>query len=212
MYEIYTDGATSNNGYTNAVGGWAYIILKDGKIIQKESGQEKDPIFATNQRMELTAALKACEKIEEMDGFATVKLYSDSAYLINCFKQNWWKGWQANGWKNSKKQPVANQDLWEKMIHFFMKAPGYDFVKVRGHSNNILNNIVDAMAVEAKMGVIEHDVYVDNGKTWINVETLVFDNNIHIPIDAKVKTRTEKIKDDFKKISRSFDNGKSSNF
>lgn len=153
MYEIYTDGATSGNGRVDAPGGWAYIVLKDGEIIKADSGGERG---TTNQRMELTAALKACEEIEKIDSFATVKLYSDSAYLINCFKQNWWKSWRVNGWCNSKKEPVANQDLWEKLIYFFIKAPGYDFIKVRGHAGNetnhgYWNNIVDKMAVAAKM-------------------------------------------------------------
>ena len=92
MYEIYTDGATSGNGKANAPGGWAYVILKDGRLVSQNSGAE---VGTTNQRMELTAALRACEEIEAMDGFATVRLYSDSAYLINCFKQNWWKAWRA---------------------------------------------------------------------------------------------------------------------
>lgn len=150
-YEIYTDGATSGNGKANAPGGWAYVILRDGHLISQNSGAE---VGTTNQRMELTAALRACEEIDAMDGFATVKLYSDSAYLINCFKQNWWKNWRANGWKNSKKEPVANQDLWERLIYFFMKTPGYDFIKIRGHAGHEYNELVDRLAVRAKESVM----------------------------------------------------------
>jgi ribonuclease HI len=148
MYEIFCDGATSGNGKADAPGGWAYVILKDGRLVSQNSGGEKG---TTNQRMELTAALKACEEIEAMDGFATVKLYSDSAYLINCYKQNWWKNWRANGWRNSKKEPVANQDLWEKLIRYFMMTPSYDFIKVKGHAGNKYNEMVDKLAVAAKM-------------------------------------------------------------
>ena len=151
MYEIFCDGATSGNGKADAPGGWAYVILKDGRLVSQNSGGEKG---TTNQRMELTAALMACKEIDAMDGFATVKLYSDSAYLINCFKQNWWKAWRANGWKNSKKEPVANQDLWEKLIYFFMKTPGYDFIKVKGHAGNQYNEMVDGLAVRAKESVM----------------------------------------------------------
>ena len=151
MYEIYTDGATSGNGKANAPGGWAYVILKNGRLVSQNSGAE---VGTTNQRMELTAALRACEEIDAMDGFATVRLYSDSAYLINCFKQSWWKSWRANGWKNSKKEPVANQDLWERLIYFFMKAPGYDFIKVKGHAGNQYNEMVDTLAVRAKESVM----------------------------------------------------------
>ena len=151
MYEIYTDGAVSGNGKADAPGGWAYVIIKDGSMIAYDSGGE---LGTTNQRMELTAALKACQAVEAMDPFATVKLYSDSAYFVRCFKENWWKNWRANGWKNSKKEPVANQDLWDKLIFFFMKAPGYDFIKVRGHQGIHWNEVVDKMAVRAKESVM----------------------------------------------------------
>ena len=147
MYEVYTDGAVSGNGKADAPGGWAYVIIKDGSMIAYDSGGE---LGTTNQRMELTAALKACQAVEAMDPFATVKLHSDSAYFVRCFKENWWKNWRANGWKNSKKEPVANQDLWEGIIPFFMKAPGYDFIKVRGHQGVEWNEVVDKMAVRAK--------------------------------------------------------------
>lgn len=126
-------------------------------MIAQDSGGERG---TTNQRMELTAALKACQEVERMDAFARVKLYSDSAYLVNCWKQNWWRAWLANGWKNSKKQPVANDDLWMGLIPFFQKVPnGYDFVKVKGHAGNetthgYWNEIVDKMAVRAKESVM----------------------------------------------------------
>ena len=152
MYELYTDGATSNNGYANAFGVWAYVIIKDVQIVYNESGQETSHELATNQRMEMTAILRGCQKIEELNAFANVKVYSDSAYCMNCFKQNWWRAWVKNGWKNSKKQPVANQDLWEQIIPYFEKYPTYDFVKVKGHSNNLMNILVDSLAVEAKRG------------------------------------------------------------
>ena len=113
IYEVYTDGATTGNGKANAPGGWAYVILKDGVMIAQDSGGE---VGTTNQRMELTAALNACREVEKMDAFARVKIYSDSAYLVNCWKQHWWRAWQTNGWKNSKKEPVANPDLWMELI------------------------------------------------------------------------------------------------
>ena len=151
MYEIYCDGAVSGNGKANAPGGWAYVILKDGRLISQNSGGE---VGTTNQRMELKAMLFACEELDAMDSFATVKVYSDSAYCVRCFKENWWKGWRANGWKNSKKEPVANQDLWERLITYFMKAPGYDFIKVKGHQGVLWNEEVDKMAVRAKESVM----------------------------------------------------------
>lgn len=155
IYEIYTDGAVSGNGRSNAPGGWAYVIIKDGHVIVADSGAE---VGTTNQRMELTAALKACQAIEMLDPFATVKLYSDSAYFIRCFTENWWRAWELNGWRNSKKDPVANQDLWKGLIHFFHKAPAYSFIKVKGHAGNetahgYWNDYVDKLAVAAKASI-----------------------------------------------------------
>lgn len=100
--------------------------------------------------MELKACIEACNTLSVIDPFAQkVNLYSDSAYLVNCFKQNWWKSWEVNGWKNSKKEPVANQDLWKKIIPYFQMTPAYDFIKVKGHANNKYNCLVDEMAVNA---------------------------------------------------------------
>ena len=79
---IYTDGATSNNGYKNAVGGWAYVIINEsGNIMAQDSGQINE---ATNNICELTAIIKACEAVEKIiDQDEKVIVYSDSAYAIN---------------------------------------------------------------------------------------------------------------------------------
>lgn len=147
-YEIYTDGACRGNGKGNAIGGWGYIILRNNEVIHKANGGEAN---TTNQRMELTAAIMACEKLMEIDPFAIVKLYSDSAYMINCKKQNWYKSWERNGWKNSKKQPVANPDLWKRLIGYFDNESQFEFIKVKGHAGRTeqekWNELVDKLAV-----------------------------------------------------------------
>lgn len=147
-YAIYTDGAVSGNGKANARGGWAYLILhkETGSMIHCASGGE---LNTTNQRMELMACIKACQAAEQFDSNGKVEIYSDSAYLINCDKAFWWKAWERNGWKNAKKQPVANQDLWEQLIPFF-KNERFTFIKVKGHAGNRYNEQVDEMAVRAR--------------------------------------------------------------
>lgn len=147
--DIYTDGAVSKNGQENAPGGWAFIAIKDGVIIHQES-QHADN--TTNQRMELLAAIKATEflsKTIEIVGFNEVNIYSDSAYLIRCKQDQWYNNWRANGWINSKKQPVANRDLWEQLIPYF-DNPNINWIKVKGHQDNAYNNLVDSLAVAAK--------------------------------------------------------------
>ena len=146
-FEIYCDGSTRGNGQENAVGAWAWLAHENGKIFCKDCKAEKN---TTNQRMELTAAAEALKKIyiEYVTPFDKVIVYTDSAYLYNCYTQKWYKNWQANGWKNAKKQPVANRDLWERLIKYF-EYPEVEFVKVKGHAGDFYNEIVDSMAQSA---------------------------------------------------------------
>lgn len=152
MFEIYCDGACSNNGSKDATGGWAFVVVQNGKIIHHSKGAEKN---TTNQRMELIACINACDwLVENFPLVGEVKVNSDSAYLCNCYSQNWWRNWEVNGWHNSKKEPVANTDLWKRLIPFF-EMPNYTFLKVKGHAGNTTesaywNDVVDKMAVEAR--------------------------------------------------------------
>ena len=152
MIKIYTDGATSGNGKADAIGGWAYIVLNDNnEIISQNSGYITK---ATNNICELTAILMGCEAVK--DTTEAVTIYSDSAYCINCYQDQWYLKWQKNGWLNSKKQPVANRELWEKLIHYFDDSR-FSFKKVKGHSGNATeaaywNELVDKMAVSARQG------------------------------------------------------------
>lgn len=150
---IYTDGATSNNGYEGAEGGWAFVILNDDDTIcLEDSGYIKN---ATNNICEMTAIMRACMVATMLNEEEHYTIYSDSAYCINCYKQKWYKKWQQNGWLNSKKQPVANRELWEQLIPFFEDS-NFEFRKVEGHSTNsksqnaYWNNYVDKLAVKAK--------------------------------------------------------------
>lgn len=144
--KIYTDGATSRNGQENAPGGWAFIIVdRHGNVIDEGSGHVDN---ATNNICELLAVINACQAYLALeDGIVTV--YSDSAYIVNCYKQKWYEVWQQNGWRNSKKEPVKNKELWEQLIPYFENFL-FSFEKVKGHAGNYFNEKVDAMAVEAK--------------------------------------------------------------
>ena len=146
-FEIYCDGSTKGNGTANSVGAWAWLVLKGVDILDKDCKAERN---TTNQRMELTAAAEALERVVDKYAvpFDQVKVYTDSAYLYNCYTQKWYNSWQANGWKNSKKQPVANRDLWERLIPFFEKAE-VEFMKVKGHAGVEYNEVVDTLAQSA---------------------------------------------------------------
>jgi ribonuclease HI len=140
-FVVYTDGACQGNP---GPGGWAWAEAPDGVVYG--SGGEKP---STNQRMELTAVLEALRAHPEGE----IEIVSDSTYVVNCFKDSWWKGWLARGWKNSQKQPVANRDLWEPLIDLYQaRRPQPRFRWVKGHSGEPMNERVDQLAVAAANG------------------------------------------------------------
>lgn len=141
--EVYTDGATSANGTSKARGGWAYMFVdKDGTVYSSYGGE----VGTTNNRMELLAAIRGIEAARALYGeHIRIHVISDSAYLINCYNEGWYKNWRMNGWVNSSKKPVANKDLWERLIPYF---DDFDilFIKCAGHSGNDNNDFVDKLA------------------------------------------------------------------
>ena len=132
---MYTDGACLGNP---GPGGWAWAV-PGGRFA---SGADA---LTTNQRMEVKAALEA---VKALDG--PLEVVSDSTYVVNCFRDRWWEGWIARGWRNKAKQPVANRDLWEPLVAAVQADPErVRFRWVKGHSDDPVNDLVDRLAVEA---------------------------------------------------------------
>ncbi len=132
---IYTDGACSGNP---GPGGWGCVLMSGDR--QKQlSGAAGE---TTNQRMELTAAVQALSALKVP---CRVRLYSDSAYLINAFRQHWLDNWQKNGWLTSKKQPVENRDLWQELLRL-SAIHQIEWLKVKGHAGVEQNEVCDSLA------------------------------------------------------------------
>lgn len=135
---IYTDGACSGNP---GPGGWGAILMYQDA--QKEmSGGSKD---TTNNIMEVTAVIEALKSLKVP---CEVDLYSDSAYVVNCFKQGWIYNWIKNNWVNSSKEPVKNKELWQE-LYGLTKIHKVNFIKVKGHADNKYNNRCDELARNA---------------------------------------------------------------
>ena len=134
-YKIYTDGACSGNP---GPGGWAAIILIDDEIKDEISGSEKN---TTNNKMELTAAIKGFETLNEP---CDVIVKTDSTYVINGITQ-WIHNWKKKGWVNSAKKPVANKDLWEKLENL-ISSHQVKWEWVKGHIGDIENERADELA------------------------------------------------------------------
>ncbi|WP_181782174.1 ribonuclease H family protein [Pseudonocardia pini] len=131
--EVWTDGACSGNP---GPGGWAWAT-RDGR--QAAGGEAP----TTNQRMEIRAALEA---VRALDGPLVV--VSDSTYVVNCFRDGWWKGWIARGWVTSARKPVVSRDLWEPLVELVERRGDVSFRWVKGHSGDEMNDLVDRLAVE----------------------------------------------------------------
>ncbi len=135
---LYTDGACSGNP---GPGGWGALLIWNQK--EKEiSGGENE---TTNNRMEMKAVIEGLKKLNRP---CRVKVHSDSAYIINAFTKGWIESWKKRGWKKSNKKPVENIDLWKELIEQADKHK-VEWIKVKGHSDDELNNRVDRLAVEA---------------------------------------------------------------
>ena len=135
---IYTDGACSGNP---GPGGWGAIVIGEGREVELSGGFPS----TTNQRMELTGPI---EGLRSLPGRRVVGIYSDSAYVVNCFRDKWYTRWRQNGWRNSQKKPVENRDLWEALL---AEVERHDVTwhKVAGHSGHELNDRADALARSA---------------------------------------------------------------
>ncbi len=141
---IYTDGACQGNP---GPGGWAWAVSPSGT--PSGSGGEAQ---TTNQRMEIFAVIDALGAhsalADDHGGPMPIEVVSDSTYVVHCFRDGWWAKWERNGWKNSKREPVANADLWKPLIEL-VKAGDVTFRWVKGHSGDPMNDLVDQLAVAA---------------------------------------------------------------
>ncbi len=137
MIDIYTDGACSGNP---GPGGWGVLII-DGQARRELYGGEAE---TTNNRMELTAAIRA---LEETAG--AVRLHTDSQYVKNGIN-DWIRTWKRNGWKTSARKPVKNQDLW-RALDAAIDGRRIDWRWVKGHAGDPGNERADELA---RMGAV----------------------------------------------------------
>lgn len=143
---VYTDGACSGNP---GVGGWGAILMYGGKKKEISGGEDS----TTNNRMELTAVIRALEALKKP---CRVNIYTDSTYVADAFLQNRLENWKANGWRTSAKTEVKNMDLWEELLRLTEKHECV-FHKVKGHADNPHNNRSDELAVSEWKKRIKND-------------------------------------------------------
>jgi len=153
--DFYTDGSCST---AIKRGGWGCITVKynpnDVENVECLYGCASD---TTNNRMELQGFLTALTIIQDIannfkkeDNY-TINIYSDSAYIVNCFKDKWYKKWLVNGWKSANRVAIKNKELWKPIIIAYNKIIKNENIvleikKVKGHGTNKYNNLADTYA------------------------------------------------------------------
>jgi len=135
---IYSDGACSGNP---GPGGYGTVLLCGDQRQELSEGYRR----TTNNRMELLGAIVGLEALGEP---CAVELWSDSTYVVHAMTKGWIEGWQRRGWKNAKKEPVKNQDLWRRLLAA-VDGHDIDWRWVRGHTGDVHNERCDRLAVEA---------------------------------------------------------------
>ena len=132
--EIYTDGACSGNP---GPGGWGVILISNSHRKELSGGEAK----TTNNRMEMTAAIKALEALKQP---CRVRLHTDSVYLKDGITR-WIHNWKQNGWRTANRKPVKNADLWTRIDELVEHHEiGWHWIK--GHSGHPENERADALA------------------------------------------------------------------
>lgn len=127
---LICDGGCSGNGQDGNVGGWGAVLDYKGNLKELYGGAPE----TTNNIMELTAVIEGLKALTQKD--VQIDIFSDSAYVVNCFRQGWYHKWRLNGWKNAKKEPVENQALWIELIELVESFNRVTFYKIKGHLNH----------------------------------------------------------------------------
>lgn len=140
--EVYCDGGCRGNQKTENIGGWGVSMSYNGFDKEIYGGE----LNTTNNRMELTGAIKSLEAIKSTH--IPVKMHCDSAYVINGMTQ-WVEGWIKRGWKKADKKPVENKELWQRLVELSNMQDDIEWCKVKGHSDNAGNNKADELANKA---------------------------------------------------------------
>ena len=187
--EIHTDGACANNP---GPGGFGAIVIIDGTEYTITGGDPK----TTNNRMELSAVIEAVDLVNQLQdpGPWNIIVHSDSKYVVDAFNRSWIRKWQGNGWRNASKQPVANQELWQRLLQATTKHR-MTFRWVKGHSGDPMNERCDELATAEAAFASNADGY------WVtagNPRSTVYDESVspgfcpNTPEPAAVPSESER--------------------
>lgn len=158
--DIFTDGSSRGNPGPGGYGAILRFEDPSGNRVERELSQGY--ALTTNNRMELLGVIVSLESLNQP---CDVTIITDSKYVSDAFNQNWIEGWISRGWKNSKKEPVANVDLWKRLISL-SEEHDLTFKWIKGHAGYPENERCDRLATQAADG---DDLMVDHGYESLNL-------------------------------------------
>lgn len=187
--EIHTDGACSGNP---GPGGFGAIVVIDGNEITVTGGDPR----TTNSRMELSAVIEAVELVNGLPDAEhwDITVRSDSKYVVDAFNQGWLSNWQRNGWRKADKKPVANQDLWKRMLQV-TAANHMTFEWVKGHSGDPMNERCDELATAEAAFAPNADGYwvtAGNPRSTVDGQSVSPSSCPNMPEPAAVPSESER--------------------
>lgn len=139
--QLWCDAGGNNTG--DRCGGIGVVFIYGDALKLLSEGF----VDTTNNRMEMTSVIRGMKSLKRKD--VSIDIYSDSAYVVNCFIEGWYHKWRANNWKTSEGKLVLNVDLWEEMIELYESFKNIDFIKVKGHIGIPYNELADLLATIA---------------------------------------------------------------
>ena len=144
--EIFSDGSARGNPGNGGFGALLRFTDSKGQVHERELSQGYE--LTTNNRMELLGVIRALQLLKRP---CRVRVQTDSKYVVDAFNKDWISGWKRRGWKNAKKDPVANRDLWEELLAA-LGAHEVTFTWIKGHAGHDENERCDALATAAADG------------------------------------------------------------
>ena len=144
--QIYTDGAARGNPGNGGFGALLRFRDANGQIHERELSEGFQ--LTTNNRMELLGVIRAFQALKHP---CRVHVQTDSKYVADAFNKDWISSWKRKGWKNAKREPVANRDLWEELLAA-MDGHEVTFTWIKGHAGHVENERCDALATAAADG------------------------------------------------------------
>ena len=148
--QIWADGGCRNNGKPNALGGWGWVAVAVEIDEEIAFNYGSSPHLVTNNQNEIMSITNALQRIVNIKDDFEFEVCMDSAYVVRAFKDDWVSGWKKNGWKNSKKEPVKNKELWIDLIKEVERfGDRLTFSKTKGHSGIKWNERADELANKA---------------------------------------------------------------